>query len=419
MPSKIYIYDRPTETWRRQGAPSITGEGGNPGPDSLYRPVSYSTVAEAREALGAPADANYVVWSHGDQHLEQVFASLPVNTILVLPEREEPYWIDSSNGFMASGVESVDGVNSAGIKDGSRVPVYGANNRLWFSMARIQRGIMGMGPGVTISPTDSGWTSPPWVVLEQQAPGNQSQNRYMTNGDVFPMVGAQAKLIETGNEANPFFANFRLTGRDFGGIQYTGISSDHSSNTSRHTTIKRVFFDGCWRGNAAVPNGETGGLGMLRGTYLIEHCDFRSQNGSSPIMWNRTGGGAMRNTRVDRPNLGMITFWESTGVNVFEDVWVDANTTGVNLEQNRPGFELQWTRGKIQLHGIGTKVHANIQPEHGSIKINFQNVALSPNGFTPNAAVFHVYTTAGVQRIADVTSNTLPRSCVPASHWIA
>ena len=108
-------------------------------------PVSYSSLEEAKTALGAPTDANYVMWNTSwpkDRDLEDVFASLGSNDILVLPERPEPYIIDSSEGFRAAGVTSVTGRNG-------QLPIVNKYKgirtaRTWFAMARARQGILGM-----------------------------------------------------------------------------------------------------------------------------------------------------------------------------------------------------------------------------------------------------------------------------------
>ena len=79
------------------------------------------------------------MWDNAWTNLEQAFAALSLNDILVLPERAEPYWIDSSKGFMAGGVKEIDGTGANGLKDGSRVPIV-SNSRLWFAMSRARRG---------------------------------------------------------------------------------------------------------------------------------------------------------------------------------------------------------------------------------------------------------------------------------------
>lgn len=381
--------------------------------DASFRPVRYESLAAARAALDAPANANYVMWTFGNTDLETVFANhLSENDILVLPERDDPYLIDSSNGFMAGGVAEVDGVGPNGLKDGSRYPIV-SNPRNWFSMCRTRRGIIGLGPDVVIQPSASAWTQGPQPVLQNEPPGQQFQKRYMTDGSSADMVGAQSKLIAC-ESANPFFANFTMRSRDFGGVAYSGLAI--AGGTLK--TVKRIYFDSCWRGHEGVPNGETGGLAFNQGTYLVEHCDFTSTSGPSPIMWNRTQGGTVRYARSTRPNYGMWTFWRCGKLNTFENVWMDCNRTGMNLEENDGDFELDWTTGKIMLDSPSNKFHFGINPSGGSIKIRLYDVECSTNGWTPNAVCMNVYSTPGVQRRTHVSSDGLPISYLPSVNWI-
>jgi len=385
---------------------------GNSAADAPYRPASYADMSAAIAALDAPTDANYVPWTFGNTDLETVFASLSDNDILVLPERPEPYLINSSNGFMAAGVKEIDGTDATGKKDGSRIPIV-SNSRLWFSMTRARRGIIGLGPGVIIEPSASSFSQGKQPILQNEPAGQQFQLRYMTDGSSAQMVGAAMKLMESA-VANPFFANFTIRGRDFGGVAYSALSMDGTGKK----TIKRVYFDGASRGHEGVPNAETGGISILNGTYLIENCDFRSQSGTSPVMWNRTKGGQVRNARSTRPDYGMWTFWKSGGLNTFENVWMVCNRTGLNLEENDADFELDWANGKMQLESTSNKFHFGINPSGGSIKIRLHNVECSPNGWTPNAVCMNVYSTSGVQRRADVSSDGLPVSHLPSAYWI-
>jgi hypothetical protein len=332
------------------------------------------------------------------------------NDILVLPERVEPYVIDSSNGFMAAGVKEVDGTGADGMKDGSRVPIV-SNSRLWFAMSRARRGIIGLGPNTVIAPSNSGFTAPKQPILQNEPSG--AQLRYMLDGSSAAMVGVQEKLIEC-EIANSYFANFTLQGRDFGGIAYNGLTINSTSSK----TVKRVHFDGCWRGNEGVPNGEAGGLSLNHGTYVIENVDFTSVNGPSPLMWNQTTGGSVRNARSSHPNYGMWTFWRCSGINTLENVEINGNRTGMNLEENGSTFELNWTTGKMDLVSASNKFHFGINPSGGSIKIQLSGVECSPNGYTLDAVCMNVYTTSGVQRRSDVSSDGLPIAFLPQSNWI-
>lgn len=368
-----------------------------PAPSSPFRPVRYRNLEEAITALGAPTDANYVMWKSEWTHLEQAFLAMGANDILVLPERDEPYRIDSSKGFMAAGVKEVTGPN------GTRTPVV-SNSRLWFAMCRARRGILALGPGAVIEPTDSGWTAP-----AQPKP----LMAYFTSGTVSELVGANNKLIEA-EHRNPFFANFELRGRSFGGVAYSGISLEGDGRT-----IKNIYFNGSWRGFTGVPNGETGGLSLLKGTYTIENCEFKSVDGPSPIMWNRTLGGTAKTITADTPNHGMITFWRCGGRNVFQNVTVYNSKLGINLEEELAGFELDWTGGGMFVDNEGGGFHLNMNPSGGSQKVTLRDVEIS--GYYaghPGKLMAHVYTTYGKQRKADVTWDGGEIAYLPSQGWI-
>lgn len=399
-------------------------------PDALFRPVSYSSVTEARTALGAPADANYVMWSFGNTDLETVFSSLSPNDILVLPERTEPYIIDSSKGFMAAGVASIDGVGANGLKDGSRVPIV-SNPRLWFEMSRARRGIIGLGPGAVIQPSASAFTQGPQAILQDQPSGDQFQRIYFQSGATQNMVGAQNSLIGF-EAANPFFANFTMRGRDFGGVSYSAIKK--SGGTQQVNTFKRLHLDGAWRSHAGVPNGETGGITLNGGTYLIENCELSSPDGGSPIMWNNNTGGAVRNVRSSRPKVGMWTFWRCGGKNTFENVYLESRQTGINLEEMRQGFELEWTKGTFTLDYSGNKFHFGCNPAPpsstgiagGPPRITLKDLKCSSNAYTAGAVTINIYTTGGVAKrsyitadnVTDLTGKAMTISCVPSSMWV-
>ena len=259
------------------------------------------------------------MWNHGNKMLDEVFASLGANDILVLPERAEPYLIDSSRGFMASGVNAVDGLN------GTKIPVT-SNSRLWFAMARARRGLIGMGPGAVVQPSASAWTQG-----RQPVP----MKAYFTSGSSMTLSGAQNKLIESDNN-NGFFGNFTLRGRDFGGVAYGGLVGRQ---------FVRLNIDGAWRGFASVPNGETGGINILGGpNYRIESVTLTSVNGPSPIMWNRSTGGTTSKVRTSGPNVGMLTFWLARA-STPSGCHVAGRSVIVNIEQPAAGFSLDWQGG--------------------------------------------------------------------------
>ncbi len=421
IPGVRYYYDPASLSFKAPGRPDL---GLLPTANENFRPVSYSSLAVAREALDAPANANYVMWQWGNTDLETVFANyLSDNDILVLPERAEPYLIDSSKGFMAAGVKEIDGAGADGLKDGSRVPIV-SNPRLWFEMSRARRGILGLGPGAVIQPSASAWRQGPQLILEDQPAGDQFQRIYFQSGATQNMVGAQNGLIGF-EHSNPFFANFTMRGRDFGGVSYSALKK--TGGTQQTQTFKRLHLDNCWRAHAGVPNGECGGITMNGGTYRIENCDLQGPDGGSPLMWNNNTGGVVRNVRSAKPKVGMWTYWRCGGVNTLENVYIEGRQLGMNLEELRAGFELDWQRGSFSIDYPGqSKFHFGCNPAPpsstgiagGPPKITLRGVTVSPNAYTAGAMTVNVYTTYGVAKRSYISCDSLPVSCVPASAWV-
>jgi len=97
-----------------------------------------------------------------NRDLEDIFATeLAANDILVLPERPEPYIIDSSEGFRAASVKSVTG------RHGQLLIISRYKNirtaRTWFAMTRARRGILGLGPNAVVQMSNSAWTQEPQI----------------------------------------------------------------------------------------------------------------------------------------------------------------------------------------------------------------------------------------------------------------
>lgn len=339
------------------GLPAVNTQTGQDG--ALYRPVSYPDLAAARAALGAPADANYVMWNHDGQHLEQVFMGLGANDILVLPERPEPYPIDSSNGFMASNTLDVFQT------DQNNVPIPGTtesiveNGRLYFDMCRTKRGILGLGPGAVIQPAASGFTR------MRQAESPNRMNSHKLDGSVRGrQVGCIEKLIATGH-TNAWLGNFTLRGRDFGGVCYNGIGPGSTAST---TTFKRIHVDGGWRGAGSTPNIESGALSITQGTYVIENClltPHTPTTGPSPVMINSAQGGVMRNILAEEHHRGMLTIWNSSGDHYLYNVHTTGRK-GINLESNTNTFRMFWTGGSITLVDVPgyNEKHSDITPHY-------------------------------------------------------
>lgn len=383
---------------RRGAISAASPEQSSPGENAIYLPISYPSLAAARSGLNAPVDANYVMWDNSWSDLEEAFVATNDNDILVLPERAEPYIVDSSNGFMAGGVSEVDG------PDGLRYPVV-SNSRNWFSMSRARRGIIGLGPGAVIESSDSGYTHP-----EQPYP----MYYYNLSGEQMgPLVGAQCSLIET-RTMNCFFANFTIKGRDFGGVAYSTIKVG-----SNNSTFRRIHFDRSWRGFSGIPNGETGAIGIGAATYVIENCLIvpHDTHGPSPIMWNRSTGGSMSNVRIEQHSIGMITFWRSGGINTFTNVITKGHKIGINQEEVLSDYVLNWTGGEISLRDGQNGFHFNTNPSNGSIKVNVVDVDISMNGYTPGRLCAHNYTTGSTQLRSDYSWNGGEIAFLPASYW--
>lgn len=399
-------------------------------------PVSFSTLSAARAALNTPADANYVVWNSSwpvDRDLEDVFATeLSDNDILVLPERAQPYVVDTSEGFRAAGVGWIQGRNGL-------LPIVNRYKnirtaRTWFAMARARRGILGMGPGAVIEMSQSSWTMEPQIEdagSVQESDGWTSVGRYYydTAGvKKSELVGCQEKIIESAH-SNPYFGNFTMHSHGLGGIAFSGLTT---VGTPISTTFERLNLSGAWYGFQGIPNGEAGGIGVGRGTYLISRCILGTRDsngnrfGSSPIMINSSTGGRIEYTDASESNSGMLTIWNSSGKHTLFQVNTRFNFgPGVNLEKSQAGFEFEWLGGSCwsDYYGNGGKtpkpsdqgtrgrMHLNAFAENGSAKITLRGVDLDTG---PTAGALNVQTYGATQQLAsdikcyDTNNNPIP-----------
>jgi hypothetical protein len=319
-------------------------------------PVSFATLAAARAALHTPADAQYVVWDPSwpvNRDIEDVFATeLGDNDILVLPERTQPYIVDSSEGFRAASVQSVTG------RYGELPIVNRYKNirpaRTWFSMARARRGILGLGPRTVIKMSDDTWTQEPQL---QDKGSNMENNTYVSPGRYWTntsgvrqseLVGCQEKVIDSDHDS-PYFGNFVLKSRDLGGVAFHGVSIGAGSNG----VAERLDLSGAWHGFLGIPNGESGGVTVRNNNnYLISKCLLGTRDstgfrtGTSPIMINTTmGGGRIEDIDSTETYAGMLTLWNCGGKHVLSNVNTRWTNPGINLEKCQAGFELEWIGG--------------------------------------------------------------------------
>lgn len=362
-------------------------------------PVSFASLTAARAALNAPSDANYVVWNSSwpvDRDLEDVFAlELGANDILVLPERPEPYVIDSSEGFRASGVQSVTGRNGQVAIVNRYKGIRGA--RTWFAMARARRGILGLGPNAVIEVSNSSWTQEPQIqdAGSVQEDGWTSPGRYWTNTSGVvqsELVGCQEKVIEAAH-ATPYFGNFTMRSHSLGGVAYSAIGV--GSTTA--STFERLNLSGAWRGFLGVPNGEAGGIGISGHNYFISRCILGTRDSSgtrvatSPIMINNSSGGRIEHVYAGESYAGMLTIWNSSGTHTLDNVDCRFNWgPGINLEKCQSGFTFVMNGGSIwsDYYGNGGKspkpsdqgtkgrLHIGIYSEVGSANITLNGVDL-------------------------------------------
>lgn len=397
--------------------------------DQSRGPVSYSSLDQAKVALGAPTDANYVFWDSSwpkNRDLEEVFATLGSNDILVLPERPEPYIIDSSEGFRAAGVATIMGSN------GQQLPVVskykgGRTARTWFAMARAQRGILGMGPNARIEMSQSSWVMEPQIQdKDPNVPGSTGRVYVRTDGSLGgELVGSQEKVIEA-EYTNPFFGNFRMKGRDLGGIAYNGIAAKGGK-------LIQLDLSGGWRGFQSVPNGETGAIAINKNSYFISKCILGTRDdnglrvGSSPIMINSSPGGTIEDTDASEAVAGMLTIWNSSGKHTLKNVNARFNWgPGINLEKVQSNFELEWIGGLVWSdyqgnggktpkptdQGTKGKMHINIHAEAASAKITLRGVDID-NGPTPGSLNVQAYGSNQKQKLSDIkiydsNNNLLP-----------
>lgn len=359
-------------------------------PDAIIAaayPKSYSTVAALVAGEGLPTNATYVLWQPewNGLMLEQVHRIMANDdAILVLPERAAPYEVDSSRGFVAAGVSAISGANGVWIDINNTYDNQPA--RTWFAMTRARRGIVGMGPGVVIRPSASSFARPPQVSDD----GEGLRYKDMDGNIVRELVGCQDKVIES-NHISPVFANFRMEGRDFGGVAYHGIT------TKGGVLVRRLWMDAPHRGFAAVPNGESGGISLSGGSgYDIAGLWITGSVGgvrvaSSPIMINGSSGGVLRNAWLYQANKGMPTWWNCSGTHGVTNLNTRWNEgSAINLEKCLDGFDIRFSGGTIWPNrnnlgghpspdGINGKLHIGCNVAAGTVKITLTDVDYDSN----------------------------------------
>lgn len=369
-------------------------------------PISFATVADAKKVLHLPADANYVTWSFGNLTLEEAFMTLGTNDVLVLPERDTPYLIDSADGFRAAGVTSTsDGVKVANTYKGKTA-------RTWFAMARAQRGILGLGPNARIQVAPSSFTQ------GKQAPPPRTTNQG------WALTGAVEKLIDYDSKQSVYFGNFTITGRNFGGVAYNTIDG---ASTVGHT-FERISFKDAAYGFATAPNGESGNINTNGGTVALYdlNLDGRDSTGArqvpSVVMLNSATSATFNNVTINYPLAGGFALWKISGAHTWSNVSVLHGSAG-NLEGTLPGMSLTWQGGQVTTDyqtdapdgsrtlskngGVHLSMapRTNLVPAGTSAKIDIRNVTFDPGpGGKPGITVL-IWAGGQYQNTADFTGD--------------
>ena len=369
-----------------------------PDPDAIFKPRSFKTKEEAIECYGLPKNLNYVDWDPSwPNDIDKASRLAGRDAVIWCPERDEPYYIDMSKGFGAAGVSAITGPN------GTLTPVANTPGR-WFEGARAN--ILGGGPGTVIKPTETEWTAP-----AQPVPLAYYGLDGKKKGE---LLGNQNRLLCTRSKVG-ILCNFTIEGADFGDVAYTALSFTECDRV----ICKGITFNRASRGRSAIPNTETAMLGIYKGTYEIDglYIINHEEWSSSPIMWNRTKGGTLKNVKMANScQYGMPTFWESDGDNLIEEFHTHSQKIGYNIECCKKTFSMTVEGGSITLDQP-KGFHFNIDPKYGSVKVTAWDVEFSPNGYVPDALVYHVYATSGKQRDLDIAGNQ-EKALVPASRWL-
>ena len=355
-----------------------------PSADDPRRPKSVKSETELRALLNIPSTVPIVTIAANDTRmLDAIRAAHPVNTVIALPERTNPWLIDSSLGFPALGVGAVDGPN------GTKTSVI-SNKNLWFEMLRIDR-VVGYGPGTILDLSPSTWSAPAQP---------QPQYTYSPSGvkGASPLSGAQNTIAGSWN-ADAIMGNFTMRARALGGVAFSSLRFVGSK-----PSIKRVLMEGSWKGHDGKPNGETAALNFGNTVYLVDGATLISDGGPSPIMVNSSPGGAIRNMIYTTPNHGMLTYWMCSGVHTVEDFELNAVRMGINLEQPNAGFDLRLSRGIIRIPTANNAFHLNGSNRTQSMKVHLGADVKVEGGPFPGKLVAHMY---GIQTGTDASGKPI------------
>lgn len=254
-----------------------------------YGPVVIKDIAD----LDLPDTLNYIPWRWStDTPLQDVFKTLGPKDVLVLPEDEKPYLIDTSKGFRQDTIHDV-------------------------SMARCKAGIVGMGPGAVVD-------------LNQSA---------FTQGPATGTAGNRQKVLECWT-AGAVLMNFTMRGRDLGGCSFDAIKG-----AAPDIRMECLLLQGAHRGLTAAPPNEAGGLVNHKAPRMVIRCcevDCRDPKtgksvGSSPIMLNDSPDCLIEDTYVHHASIGAPTAYRLKNL----------TTRRLRSEFNSSGFNHELVEGTV------------------------------------------------------------------------
>ncbi len=217
-------------------------------------------VGDPNAALGRiPADVRLVRWpsaSPGGASINEVALTLGERELLVLPEADEPYLVDSSRGFQRFRADAPWGETT--------------EQQLWDEMTRLPVGLVGLGPGTRVETSVSSFRRGPQLKSDG---------------------GCSTKVIGV-SRAGGYFGNLVASGLDYGGVAYSTFTYAPSAHDSSY---ERLSMLGAHRGFRNSPGGEAGALVGSGDRLVVRHCEVDCRDatgarvGASPFM---TSGGA-------------------------------------------------------------------------------------------------------------------------------
>ncbi len=311
-----------------------------------YRPLS---ISDPRELPHFPHDAHLVRWhwaraSHTT--LQDALDTLEPHDILVLPEDEDPYEIDTSRGFRV-------------------------DRNHYYSMASLTRGIVGLGPNAIIRPAASPFRQ-----------GHQTYSR-----------GLQEKMIES-RQSNAYFGNFTMHGRNFGGAAYNATWASGPG-----TIWERIYFRGAQRGWKGVPPGEAGAICGYKGAGMRAYnCEIDSRDeagnlvGTSPLMWNAQRDVTIADIYAHHTYTGMPTFWkvhDATATNLIHtDLGLAGlSSPGVNVEECSGHFVFDDCTFIIDYGPNNHGLHLNTGSQTSSITFSIRNPTIDAGPWPGHFAI--------------------------------